>query len=117
MKFKVDENLPTEAAELLGQAGHDAVTVLEQELGGRADPDIASICQRESRALVTLDTDFADIRAYPPQDFPGLVVLRLKRQDKLHVLEALRRATPVFSREPLQRHLWIVEEGRVRIRG
>ena len=117
MKFKVDENLPIEAAELLGQAGHDAVTVLEQELGGRADPDIASICQRESRALVTLDTDFADIRAYPPQDFPGLVVLRLKRQDKLHVLEALRRATPVFSREPLQRHLWIVEEGRVRIRG
>ena len=35
MRFKIDENLPVEAAELLRQAGHDAVTVLEQHLGGR----------------------------------------------------------------------------------
>jgi predicted nuclease of predicted toxin-antitoxin system len=116
MRFKVDENLPIEVAELLQQAGHDAVTVLGQGLGGRADPDIASMCQREGRALVTLDTDFADIRAYPPRDFPGLIVLRLKRQDKLHVLETLRHVTSVLSIEPLQHRLWIVEEGQVRIR-
>ena len=116
MRFKVDENLPIEAADLLQQAGHDAVTVPGQGLGGQADPDIASICQREGRALVTLDTDFAGIRAYPPRDFPGLIVLRLKRQDKLHVLESLRHVTSVLSIEPLQCHLWIAEEGRVRIR-
>ena len=34
MKFKIDENLPTEAADLLRSAGHDAVTVGEQRLGG-----------------------------------------------------------------------------------
>lgn len=37
MKFKIDENLPVEVAELLRQAEHDAVTVLEQHLGGKAD--------------------------------------------------------------------------------
>ena len=36
LKFKLDENLPTEAAEVLCSAGHDAVTVLDQSLGGTA---------------------------------------------------------------------------------
>jgi predicted nuclease of predicted toxin-antitoxin system len=29
MKFKVDENLPVEVAQLLREAGHDVLTVLE----------------------------------------------------------------------------------------
>jgi predicted nuclease of predicted toxin-antitoxin system len=117
MQFKVDENLPIEVAELLKEAGHDATTVVEQRLGGEADAEIASVCQREGRALVTLDTDFADIRAYPPTQYAGLVVLRLRRQDKPYVLDLLTRLTEMFSSEPLAGHLWIVEEGRIRIRG
>lgn len=35
LKFKVDENLPTEAAELLASAGHDAVTVHDQRMVGQ----------------------------------------------------------------------------------
>ncbi|MGH8547744.1 MAG: DUF5615 family PIN-like protein [Methylococcales bacterium] len=66
MKFKIDENLPAEITVLLQEAGYDAITVLEQELGGSADPCIASVCRNENRALVTPDTDFADIRTYPP---------------------------------------------------
>jgi hypothetical protein len=66
--------------------------------------------------LITLDVDFADIRAYPPADFPGLIVLRLRRQDKPYVLGILARLVEVFSKEPLDKYLWIVEEGRVRIR-
>ena len=116
MRFKIDENLPVDVAELLRQESHDAITVLEQDLGGEADSDIAGVCQQEERALITLDTDFADIRAYPPKQFPGLVVLRLRWQDKPHILEALRRLTPVFSTELLEGRLWIVEEERIRIR-
>ena len=37
MKFNLDENLPIEAALLLREAGHDAVTVLDQYMGGYAD--------------------------------------------------------------------------------
>jgi predicted nuclease of predicted toxin-antitoxin system len=117
MKFKIDENLPVEAAELLRQTGYDAATVLEQHLGGSADPDVAFVCQQERRALVTLDTDFADIRAYPPDQFSGLIVLRLRQQDKLHVLDVLEHLIPLLSSEPLEHHLWIVEETRIRIRG
>jgi hypothetical protein len=36
-KFKIDENLPIEVAEMLQQAGFDAAPVLGQFLGGEAD--------------------------------------------------------------------------------
>ncbi|MBU0700901.1 DUF5615 family PIN-like protein [bacterium] len=117
MKFKVDENLPVEVADLLRQTGYDAVTVMDQHLGGSNDPKIASICQQENRVLVTMDTDFADIRAYPPSDFSGLIVLRLRQQDKNHVLDVIARLTKMLSDEQIDKYLWIVEEERVRIRG
>jgi predicted nuclease of predicted toxin-antitoxin system len=75
MKFKVDENLPIEATELLRNAGHDGLTVYDQQMAGAADPTIAAVCQVEGRAILTLDTDFADIRTYAPQDYAGIVVL------------------------------------------
>jgi predicted nuclease of predicted toxin-antitoxin system len=117
MKSKVDENLLVEVAGSLRQAGYDAASVSEQRLEGAPDSDIASVCQRERRALIALDTDFADIRAYPPAQYPGLIVLRLRRQDKPHVLEMLARLVPVFSSEPLDHLLWIVDETHIRIRG
>ncbi len=117
MKFKVDENLPEEAARLLVEAGHDASTIAAQGMAGDPDPDLASACQREQRALVTLDLGFADIRTYPPDEYPGLIVLRLNRQDKPHVLTVLEQLLPNLAGEPLVNRLWIVDENRLRIRG
>ena len=90
--------------------------MLEQRYGGSADAQLATLCKREGRALVTLDLDFADIRNYPPAEFPGLIVLRLRRQDKPYVLGVLTRLVRVIGTEPLEEHLWIVEESQVRIR-
>jgi len=117
MKFKLDENLPIELVRLLKDNGHDALTVLEQNLGGESDSRIAQVCKKEKRVLITLDTDFSDILTYPPEEFFGLIVLRLKTQDKPRVLSVVSRLVSILFKEPLERHLWIVEEGRVRISG
>jgi hypothetical protein len=53
------------------------VTAAEEELGGRPDGDVARRCQEEQRALVTLDLDFSSIRSYPPEDYAGIIVLRV----------------------------------------
>jgi len=116
MKFKLDENLPAEAATLLANAGHDVATVLAERLGGHADPELAAACTTEGRALITLDTDFGNIRRYPPLEYSGLVVLRLARQDTRNVLSILTRLLEKFDREPLPGRLWIVEQHRMRIR-
>ena len=115
--FKIDENLPMGAAALLVSAGHDAVTVGNQHMVGQSDANVAMVCQREGRAIVTLDLDFADIRTYPPGDYAGIIVLRLARLDKPRVLSVLQRLLPVLEQEPLVGKLWVVEETSVRVRG
>jgi predicted nuclease of predicted toxin-antitoxin system len=101
----------------LTDAGFSADTVVQEHLQGADDSAVADICQKESRILLTLDLDFADIRSYPPHDFPGLVVLRPRRQDKLHLIELLHSLIPLFSLETSERRLWIVDESGIRIRG
>jgi predicted nuclease of predicted toxin-antitoxin system len=115
MRFKVDENLPHEVCDLLSHAGHDATSVGQQALSGAGDARICQLCQDEQRVRVTLDVDFANVRAYDPRSSSGVIVLRLARQDKQWMLDAMARALPVLQREPLAK-LWIVEEDRIRIR-
>lgn len=117
MNFKLDENLPAEAATILADAGHDVATVLAEKLGGHADLQLAAACKTEDRALITLDTDFANIRRFPPREYPGLVVLRLARQDTPHVLAPFLRASwRSYRANPCPATSWIVEAHRVRIR-
>ena len=116
MRFKVDENLPIEVADLLTAAGHEAATVNDQGVGGAKDPELAALLQRENRVLVTLDGGFGDIRTYPPHKHLGLVVLRLPRQDKGFVLQVCQRLVGQLAKEPLAGRLWIVEANRIRVR-
>jgi predicted nuclease of predicted toxin-antitoxin system len=115
-KFKVDENLPAEAADLLKSAGHDATTVGDQHMDGWPDADVATVCNREGRANITLDLHSSDLRAYPPQDYTGIIVLRLARLDKRRVLSVLQRMLSLLDQEPLVGKLWIVDETSVRVR-
>ena len=62
MRFKVDENLPDEVCNPLNRAGHDAISVGQQGLGGVADAQLYQLCQNERRVLVTLDVDFANVQ-------------------------------------------------------
>ena len=116
MRFKIDENLPIEAAQLLSQAGHEAATVHAEHLVGSPDEGVATVCRGEGRALVTIDLDFADIRAYPPQDYAGLIVLRPRLQIKHHILNLVRLTLPLLDLELLRGRRWIVSESGVRIR-
>lgn len=116
MKFLVDENLPSEVAEQLREAGHEAATAFELGLVGQADVQLAAVCRRDHRALISLDLDFANTLVYPPADYFGLVVLRLEQQSKPHVLVVTAALMAKLSEEELVGKLWIVDEERIRIR-
>ncbi len=116
MRFKLDENLPLQLERLFTEFGHDAVTVLDQGMGGTADSHVASACLREDRVLLTQDTDFADIRMYPPGEYPGIVVFRLPSQSRDDLLEVGAMLLETLIRSSPNRQLWIVEGSRIRIR-
>lgn len=116
MLFKTDENIPVELADLLRQHQHDAMSVLDQQMAGQNDSQIALVCQAEGQALVTCDLDFADIRTYPPSDYPGIIVLRPALQNISSLLRLMNRAIPLIDVEPLAGCIWIIDDHRIRIR-
>jgi len=112
VKIKLDENVHGDVAESLREQGHDVATVYDEQLAGRSDADIATAVKAEKRCLVTSDLGFADPRRYPPGEFAGLIVLRLRVPT---VRNQVERVTRFFAKKPeIAGHLWIVEATRAR---
>ena len=116
MWFKIDEHLPLEIKDLLAQHQHDPATVADEGMAGSIDPDVAQVCWKEACALLTLDLDFSDIRAYPPEDYHGIIVFRPVIQSITSLVRLTTRLLTLLEQEPLVGRLWIVEDHRVRIR-
>jgi predicted nuclease of predicted toxin-antitoxin system len=112
LKVKLDENLPEALAELLRSRGIDAHTTLQEGLQGAKDGRLLDTARREGRVLWTYDTDFADIRRFPPADHAGIIVFR-RWQSLESRVKALLDSQKL---ESMAACLAIVDEDRVRIK-
>jgi predicted nuclease of predicted toxin-antitoxin system len=92
------------------------VTVYDQQMQGQVDDDVAAVCREGWRVIVTQDLDFSNILTYPPQDYAGIIVLRLHDQSRPSVVAVVSRLIPLFATESLVGCLWIVDEIGMRIR-
>lgn len=116
MKFKLDENLGTRTQHIFRAAGHDVQTVRDEGLQGSSDQRLHEVSCAEQRCLVTLDLDFADVIRFPPSQTNGIVVIRVPRNPSLSLLEQLiRRFLYMLTQGSVEKQLWIVEAGRIRI--
>jgi predicted nuclease of predicted toxin-antitoxin system len=118
VRFLIDANLPRSTVALLSGLGHTVEFARDIGLAAATDVAIAAHAKSVHAALVTRDLDFADIRRYPPQDYAGIVVLRLPddavAREVVSVVERFVRQ-PVFL-GALRGRLAIVEQDRVRFR-
>jgi predicted nuclease of predicted toxin-antitoxin system len=115
MLFKLDENMPEAAAQLMRDHGHDAVTIRDQCMVGHPDESVRLVCKIEERIVVTFDLGFVDSRKTDLSGTPGVIVFRLKRQSLPRLLATLEALLPRLEEE-LPGNIWIVDEARVRIR-
>lgn len=115
MLFKLDENLRPEVGEPLRQLGHDVATIFDQGLRGRDDHEVADACRAEGRVLISLDLDFSNIQMFPPENSPGLIVLRLRSKGRAAVRNVFLRVIAHLDQEPIAGRLWNVDEQRIRI--
>ena len=60
MKFLADENFPRPALVVLRDAGNDVRSVAE-ESPGLSDEEVAELCDRDERVLLTFDKDFGEL--------------------------------------------------------
>jgi predicted nuclease of predicted toxin-antitoxin system len=114
--FLVDENLPRLLASQLRTAGYQAEDVREVGLGAHPDADVWRYARGQARIIITQDSDFADIRAYPPPhagiviaDLPDRLVIAAKMQVILDGLASL-------VGQSLANAIVTIAPGKVRVR-
>jgi len=90
VRIKVDEDLPTDVADLLRAAGHDAETVYGQGFSGLPDEQLWPKVQQEQRMLLTTDKGFANAMVYPPGTHAGIVLFRLPRESRAGYLRLVQ---------------------------
>lgn len=114
-----DQCVPREITSYLGEIGHK-VTQLREILPPRSlDPVVIAKAQELGAILLTLNGDFADIVAYPPQNFAGIIAIQLHNHPET-IPALLQRLAAFLETHPAQEFyhgkLLLVEVHRVRIR-
>ena len=90
MKIKLDHNLSRHLRFSLETFGHDVDTAFDEGLTRSTDRELLYEASAQDRILFTLDTDFLNLKAYPPKRHAGVVVFRPTRQGALAVKKLLR---------------------------
>ena len=116
MRIKVDEDLPGAVAKLLSEAGHDAIGVIDQGMGGAPDAELWRAVQVEHRLLVTADKGFADIRSHMPGTHAGVLLLRPDTDGIGPLVALLRRVLQYYNLVDLSGTVTVATSRRIRIR-
>lgn len=117
MRFKLDENADPRWRVPLEESGHQVSTVAEESLQGSEDPVIARTCKEQDLCLITVDLGFAQILEYPPNKYPGIIVLRHPNPTLGGMSGLVRQIAAALTTQSPCGRLWIVEPGRIRIHG
>jgi hypothetical protein len=115
VRFKLDENLDPRAKEILAQAAHEVRLVEDEGLEGAPDVSIGQAAILEGLCLVTLDLDFANVVAFPPHQYRGIIVIRHPRPTVMGLLSLVHQLVDILRTQDPTGKLWIVEPGRLRV--
>jgi hypothetical protein len=116
VKFKLDENLPIDLVTDLRALGHDAGTVVDEGLGGAADPAVVDAAFTADRILLTLDKGIANLQRYPIHQHAGVVLFRPDTSGRGAVIAFVRERLPTVLDMDLAGRLTVVGPSRIRFR-
>src|SRR5690242_14609952 len=112
MKIKLDQNISQYLRDDLTAFNHDIDTVFDEGLSGADDPAVLKAATAENRILFTLDTDFLDLKKYPPKSHQGVIVFRPPRQGALTVARFIKAFLRSADLEKYVGHTTVVERTR-----
>jgi predicted nuclease of predicted toxin-antitoxin system len=116
MRIKLDENLSRHLKVTLMARGHDVETVADEGLLSQTDSAVAAAAKSEGRVIFTLDSDFADVRRFPPGEHPGVVLFRPRTLGPRTVNAFIESFAARPDLADLAGTLVIVELHRIRVR-
>lgn len=117
MRFLVDHNLSQTVAQLLSEAGHDAVHTDDIGLATADDGEILVVARDQGRAIVSADTDFGTLLASERAIAPSVLLLRFRSPRRaVEISELLLANLGAVADDLDQGAIVVVEDERIRVR-
>ena len=95
--------------------GHDVDTAFDEGLAGATDKELLREASSEARILFTLDTDFLNLKLYPPKNHGGVVVFRPTQQGALAISKIVEAFVRSADLKKYRKRTAVVERTRIRI--
>ena len=117
MRFLVDQNRSPRLAELLRDAGHDAVHTLELGLEQAEDDELLALADGEQRVVVSGDTDFGALLALTRSRSPSVILFRARSMPRAEDQSAIILGyLDDISEDLEQGAVVVITDDRIRIR-
>jgi len=116
LNFLIDANMPRSTKATIESLGYNVVDVRDILPPATPDSDIASLALTENRVIITRDQDFSNIILYPPQKYPGIIVLKVHALKPSEMNKLIELFLVSNSPEAISHCLIILEPHRFRIK-
>ncbi len=116
MHFKLDENIPIRLKDFIKVCGHECSTVFDQNISGKTDKELISICKKEMLIFITLDSDFSNIFSYPTSSHNGIIFIKTKEQGAESVIKMFKKMASTIDIKMSLNSIVVVSEESVKIR-
>jgi predicted nuclease of predicted toxin-antitoxin system len=116
LKFLIDNALSPVIALDLKVAGHDAIHVRDIGLASATDDVLFLRAQRESRIIVSADTDFGTILALRGERSPSVILFRQIKKAPLLEGETILKNLISIQEHLIAGAIVVFEDTRIRIR-
>lgn len=108
----LDENIPVKLDSFLLAKGWN----IKRTATGTTDGEIAEIAKGEKRIIITQDKHFADIREFLPENFFGIVRLRISPPTIPDILSSIEKLFSLFSTEEIAGRLIVLRKDKIQRR-
>ena len=119
LRFFTDHCVPNSIIRVLRDAGYEVLRLTDYIPADSIDSVVVSKAQELDAILVSLDADFADIVAYPPAMYSGIIALQVGNHPEVIPRLAVE-LKDYLSAHPDMSHydgkLLLVEAHRIRVR-
>lgn len=120
LRFFADHCVPPKSViDALRQHGHEVLRLKDFIPTDSSDPLVIATAQDLDAILISLNGDFADIVAYPPADFKGIIALQVRNRPQV-ISDVMAILTDYLSKNSEMSYyngkLLVVESYRIRVR-
>lgn len=105
MKLLLNMNLPRALGELLAERGHECVHVSDIGMSSSDDVEIVSHAKGAGQTILTHDLDYGELLAFSGEQYPSVIIFRLRCVSLGKLERRFHTAWPHISR--------LLEEGAV----